>query len=382
MSSTLDELFATTARRDGSPEPPPRLAVRMPDGQMRVYGDGDPAAVVVVRDARGVAALLSRDEVTVGEAYMDGSLEVEGEFLAVLALRGSLRDRHPLWRLLRFVRPLLRGQVSADREVVPEHYEREEDFWLAFLDRRHRCYSHGLFEHDQESLEDAMTRKLQAALSAVNAQPGDRLLDIGGGWGAMTEFAGKRGVRVTSLTIAEESRKYLEHLIAREDLPCEVLMEHFFEHRPREPYDGIVNLGVTEHLPDYERTLRHYDALLKPGGKVYLDASASRAKYDVDTFTQKYIYRGNGRFLCLHEYLEEVAKSPFEPESVVNDRASYALTATRWAENLEASRDEIERRWGGRLFRLFRLYLWNTARSFGRGHKQAYRVVLRRTDDR
>ena len=382
MHPVADQLFASFGT--GAPEAKGggagAVAIRLPDGRQRVYGEGQPSGTLVVRDSRGLAALASRDELSTGEAYLDGALEVEGDFPAVLALRASFTDRHPLAKTLRFVRPLLRGQVAADHASVSPHYERDHDFWLSFLDRRHRCYSHGLFEHAEEALEDAVTRKLELALQSVNAQPGDRVLDVGGGWGAMTEFAGRRGVQVTSLTISLASRDFLRELIAGEALPCRVLLEHFYQHRSKEPYDAIVNLGVTEHLPDYPRTLRHYGTLLKPGGRIYLDAAASRVKDAVSTFTEKYIWRGNGSYLCLHDYVRAVAQSSFEAEMVVNDRASYALTATHWARNLEAARAQIEGRWGARLYRLFRLYLWSSAVAFETGGLQAYHMVLRRSE--
>jgi cyclopropane-fatty-acyl-phospholipid synthase len=194
----------------------------------------------------------------------------------------------------------------------------------------------------------------------------------------MTEHAGRRGIHVTSLTISEPSHRYITGLIQRQKLPCEVRMEHFFEHRPAEPYDGIVNLGVTEHLPDYAKTLEHYDALVKPGGKVYLDASAGRRKYYVSTFLERHIYRGNGSLLCLHDYLAALAGSAWEPELVVNDRESYGLTTRHWAMNLDAHREEIQARWGTPVYRLFRLYLWGCTDAFERGLTQAYHLVLRR----
>ena len=242
------------------------IALRTDEGPMRVFGAGEPGPPCVATKA-GMAALASMDLAAVAEAYVAGDIDVEGDLMQVLPLRDALEDRHPLAYLGRFVRPLLRGQVKADRSAIPEHYDRDPEFFLTFLDRRHRCYSHGFFAHRDEPLDDAITRKLDFALEAVGARPGDRILDIGGGWGAMTEHAGRRGIRVTSLTISEPSHRYISDLIQREKLPCQVRMEHFFEHRPAERYDGIVNLGVTEHLPDYARTLRHYDALVKPGGK-------------------------------------------------------------------------------------------------------------------
>lgn len=357
----------------------PTLALRTDEGPLRVFGSGEPQATLVIRGRAGMAALSSMDLTTIAEAYVAGHLDIEGDILQVLPLRTSFKDRHPVAYAMRFIRPLLLGgQVKADRAAIPEHYDKDPSFFLSFMDKRHRAYSHGFFERDDESLEDAVSRKLQFALDAVGARPGDRVLDIGGGWGAMTEFGGKRGIRVTSVTISEPSLRFIQEIIDREKLPCEVRMEHFFEHRPAEKYDAIVNLGVTEHLPDYPRTLAHYDALLKPGGKVYLDASAQRRKYNFSAFLERHIYRGNGSLLCLHEYLAAVAESPFEAELVANDRRNYALTARHWAQNYESAKDEIVRRWGEPVYRVFRLYLWGCVDGFERGLIDAYHLVLSR----
>ena len=121
--------------------------------------------------------------------------------------------------------------------------------------------------------------KLSAAVSRVfDARPGMRLLDIGAGWGAMTETAGKRGIDTTSLTISRRSEAYVRDLITAQGLPARVIREHLLEYRPDRPYDAIVNLGVSEHLPDYAATLACYERLLVPGGKIYLDACSSRVR--------------------------------------------------------------------------------------------------------
>lgn len=354
------------------------LALRTDEGPLRVFGTGEPAATLVVRNRAGMAALASMDLTTVAEAYVRGDVDVEGDLMQVLCLRTSFSDRRRFNFAKQFIRPFIRGQVAADQATIRTHYDRDPDFFLAFLDTRHRCYSHGFFASADESLDDAITRKLDFALDSIGARPGDRILDIGGGWGAMTEHGGRRGIHVTSITISEVSHRFITDLIQRESLPCEVLMEHFFEHLPAEKYDGIVNLGVTEHLPDYARTLAHYDALLKPGGKVYLDASAARSKYKISDFLVRYIYPGNGSLLCLHDYLTAVAKSPFEPELVGNDRMSYAHTTRHWAMNLERNRERVERAGGAEAYRLFRLYLWGCVDAFERDLTQAYHLVLTR----
>jgi cyclopropane-fatty-acyl-phospholipid synthase len=137
-----------------------------------------------------------------------------------------------------------------------------------------------------------------------------------------------------------------------------------------------VNLGVTEHLPDYGRSLATYRRLLKPGGKMYLDASASRKKYNFHSFIYKHIYPGNCSPLCLHDYLTELAKTPFRLRGIYDDRHSYFLTARHWAQNLERNREEIVRSGDESLFRKFQVYLWGTVDVFRSDVMQAYRWVL------
>ena len=183
-------------------------------------------------------------------------------------------------------------------------------------------------------------------------------------------------MQVTSLTISRVSENFLKNIIDRDKLPCTVRFEHLHEHKPDKRYDAIVILGVTEHLPDYKRSLALYRSMLKPGGKVYLDASAMRKKYDISSFLRRHIYPGNGSPMCLHDYLRAVATSPFHLESVHDDRHNYALTSKHWAERFDAARAEIERRWGSAQYRKFRVYLWGCYDGFKRDYMQAYRVVL------
>jgi len=358
----------------------PSFALRAPGAAPAVFGRGEPAATVVVNDRRGAAALATMDALAVCEAYLAGALDVVGEIKPLLALRDMFHDRHPLLRMMRFIRPVLAGQMSSDRAWIAEHYDREPEFYLLFLDPRHRAYSQGVFAHDGEPLEDAITRKLDFALEAVGARPGDRVLDVGGGWGAFTQHAGRRGIRVTSLTISEASERFIAGLIAAEGLPCEVRREHLMEHEPAERYDGLVNLGVTEHLPDYPATLARYARLLKPGARACLDASAARRKHDLSAFFERYVFRGNGSPLCLHDYVAAVAASPFEIEAVHNDRRNYMLTTRHWAMNLERSRERIEALWGTAAYRVFHLYLWGCVDGFERDEIQAYRWVMRLKD--
>jgi cyclopropane-fatty-acyl-phospholipid synthase len=346
------------------------------NGDEHVFGGMEPAFTIRLNDEHAITALSTLDQNTIAEAYLNGSIDLAGDIMKVLALRELFNDKKGAHFLWRFIQPILFGQVKSDEKWISHHYDTEEDFFLLFLDKRHRAYSQAVFKSDDESLEDAETRKLDFALEAVQAKPGDRILDIGSGWGAFVEHAGKKGIHVTSLTISKRSQSYVHNLIEKQHLPCTVLQEHFYEHKTDEPYDAIVNLGVTEHLPDYAASLKQYQKLLKPGGRLYLDASADKEKHAQGTFMGRYVFEGNASLLCLHEYLAEVAKTPFEVIGVWNDRHNYYLTTRKWAESLDINREAIEKRWGKKLYRIFQLYLWGSAEGFSSGMISAYRVVL------
>ncbi|WP_320836650.1 class I SAM-dependent methyltransferase [Zhongshania sp.] len=343
-------------------------------------GEGEPTIQIRVKNRHGLAALRDLDELRICEAYMAGNLDVAGDMLGFASLRGLLRDHHPLHALWMQIAPLFVGREQTDRRAIAGHYDFSNEFYLKFMDPT-RCYSQAVFEHDDESLEVAQHRKLDFAIDACRLKAGDRVLDVGGGWGSFTEHAGSRGIQVTSLTISEQSEAFLTDLIERLQLPCKVLNQDFWEYTAPEPYDAIVILGVMEHLPNYPAVLRHLQRLLKPGGRVYLDASAYREKYSKPTFVARYIFPGDHAYFCLHAFLAEVAKSKLDVLEVHNDRHNYFLTCKIWAENLENARDEIVSRWGEMLYRRFRLYLWGSAQAFLSHEMDAYRAVLELPND-
>lgn len=350
--------------------------VECPDGLCATFGQGAPVASVTLNNDAGVSALESFDDLTVAEAYMNGDIDLDGDMVEILKLRSLLTDR----RVLRYVwstylQPRLLGQERCDKRWISEHYDLPTDFFLLFLDKRVRGYSHAFFESDDEPLADAMERKFRYAIKAANIRPGDRVLDVGGGWGSFLELAGGEGVRVTSLTISDESEKYMTDLVSRKKLPCEVVRRHLTEYRSERKFDAIVNFGVTEHIPDYHGSVRQYADLLKPGGRVYLD-SCTGDRYKMATVTRKWVFNGNGSPLCLRDYLDALSRTDLEVIRVQDDRHNYYLTSRRWAENLEAAHAEVSARWGETLYRRFRMFLWGCASAFHEGLLGAHHVVL------
>jgi cyclopropane-fatty-acyl-phospholipid synthase len=352
---------------------------RLAGGSAEVDADTEPRFRLTIRTARGRQALESLDELRLGTAFLQGELDVDGDFLSCLDLRAVLTDRHPVRSLLRFIIPLVVGQRRNDLARVPRHYDFGNEFYFAFLDKRYGLYSQALYTAEDESLEQAVTNKLEYILDVCRLAPGSHILDVGGGWGALERFIGPKGIHSTMLTISREQYKFLSDTCAHHGMPARlrVVRESIFAYDPPERYDAIVLCGVMEHLPDYPRLFARFSRLLNRGGRVYMDFAASRRKFSVATFTHRYVFPGNHTPVFLPGLFEAAAANGFEPIALHNDRHSYFLTLQAWARNLEAAREAVLPIVGEEVYRLFRLYLWGGAHQLQRdGSLESYRVVF------
>jgi len=364
-----------------------RFAIVGPDGQSVVFGGSEgevPRFTVRIHDAKALAAFASMDESSIGMAYLDGRIDVDGKLMEALALRSLFTDRQPIWSFWRFFTPWLKGQIDADKEWIPQHYDYGNEFYFTFLDKEVGLYSQALYLSEDETLEQAVVNKLEYIASSCRLGQGSRILDVGGGWGAAERYLGRKGINSTMLTLSKEQYKHLSELASTHDMPCELKVEYanIFEYQVDQPYDAVILLGVMEHLPDYDRLLRCFERLVRPGGFVYMDFAANRKKYAVRSFTYRHVFPGNHTPVVLPELLAAANQTAFEPVAVHNDRRSYYLTLAAWARNLEAAQEELEAKFGNRVFRLFQLYLWGCAHQMDRsGSLESFRVVLQRSID-
>jgi cyclopropane-fatty-acyl-phospholipid synthase len=347
-----------------------------PDGSRRSFGAGSPSFTVTLRDRHALRALASMDEGRVGDAYVEGHLDIEGDMLRPFEIRGSMTDQHYALAAWRFLEPLLFGQVRANRRAIADHYDIDSGFFLNFLDPQHPAYTQGVFHSPDETLGEATRRKFDYCFEKLRLKPGDHVLEIGPGWGAWFEYAAQRGVKCTGLTISKESANYLRQRASQLGQDWSVIDCDFLAYETTEKYDAIVIMGVIEHLPQYGQVLSKFAALLKPGGLVYLDASACTKKYELSSFMVKYIYGANHSFLVLHDFLAQMARTPLRVRELHNDRFDYFLTFKHWAMNFERNRHEVIRHFGEFNYRRFRLYLWGAAYEFLSGSLDCYRMII------
>lgn len=369
-SATIDALID----RIGSVHTP--FLVQLPSGETRKVGDGDPTFIIGLRNERALRAVRSLDEGNIAEAYLQGDIDLEGDMLKPFTLRESLDDMHPLVAAWRFIEPLLFGQVYTNKQAISSHYNADPKLFLSFLDPMFPAYSQGVYESDDEPLAKALQRKFDWVLEQCRIGNGTRVLEIGPGWGAFAGHALQAGARFTGITNSEVSQTYLRGKLANFGDNFAIELIDFYEYDPKEKFDAIVIMGVIEHLPDYERVLTKFSSLLKPGGRVFLDGSAWKKKYELSTFMVRHIYPGNHSFLVLDDFLNKMGKTDFEIEVIHNDRWSYYLTFKQWAMNLDAHKDYIQRAFGDFEFRKFRLYLWGATYEFLHRNLDCYRLIL------
>ena len=373
----VDSKFSRINRfidRIGAVETP--FSIELPDGEKRTVGEGKSHFEVSLRTSRAVKAVSSLDEANIAEAYLQGDIHLDGDMISPFALRSSLDDRHPMVAAWRFIQPLIFGQVFTNKAAIKSHYDLDANLFLSFLDPELPAYSQGIYHSDNESLKHALKRKFEYTSEMCELKQSSRILEIGPGWGAFASHALPLGVNFTGLTISEVSKSFINEKLSEYRDSFNILLQDFLDYEPDEKFDSIVIMGVIEHLPNYERVLKKFDYLLKPGGLIFLDGSAARKKYELSTFMVRYIYPGNHSFLVLDDFINKVAKTNFEVLEIQNDRHSYFLTFKQWAENLEKNKENVIRQFGDFEYRRFRLYLWGATYEFLSRNLDCYRMVL------
>jgi len=355
---------------------PVSFEIVLPDKQVQRFGPNDPGFRVAIKNRQGLRAIRSVDEGQIGDAYLAGDIDIDGDMLSPFELRGAMKDFHPLVAAWRFIQPLLFGQVHTNKRAISAHYDIDPEFFLSFLDPETPCYTQGVYENPNETLSAATLRKFEYCFEKLELKAGDRLLEIGPGWGAWFEYASKRGVHCTGISNSQVSIDYLSRRSKQLGFDWELIKGDFLQYQTDRKYNAIVIMGVIEHLPNYAAVLDKFMALLEPGRRIFLDGSACTKKYELSSFMVKYIYGGNHSFLVLHDLLDKMSRTPLRVQEMFDDRYSYFLTFRQWATNFDQHRELVIEKFGDFNYRRFRLYLWGAAYEFLSGSLDCYRMII------
>jgi cyclopropane-fatty-acyl-phospholipid synthase len=383
------------------------VPIRFWDGSVLPAGDSAGAIVTVSR--RAVAHLLhAPGQLGLARAWVDGSLGVEGDLEAVLATRhafdgvslprrdlalvalGAVRDAGP-GVLRRPSVPSIEARVRGGRhsqprdgEAVRHHYDLSNDFYRLVLGPS-MVYSCAYFEHPDDPLERAQERKLELICRKLRLGPGQRLLDVGCGWGSLALHAARHyGAEVLGITLSEPQAQFARERAAELGLGRQVRFEVAdYRELASGRFDRVASVGMFEHvgqaqLTDYFDRLRR---LLLPGG-LLLNHGIGRLsphRPETDEFIARYVFP-DGELLPLADVIAALQQAGLDPRDVESLREHYPLTLRTWTANLRANHVEATALVGAERVRTWELYMLASALGFEDAEITGYQVLAARGD--
>jgi cyclopropane-fatty-acyl-phospholipid synthase len=330
-----------------------------------------------VLDPRAYPRILSQGNLGLGEAYMDGWWECEqlDEFIH-RALRANLETQirfswHEAWQLLRVLLANLQSKARAYM-VGERHYDLGNQLYQCMLDSR-MTYTCGYWRNAAD-LEQAQTNKLDLVCRKIGLQPGDRVLDIGCGWGSFAEFAARNyAAEVVGITISREQAE-----LARQrcnGLPVDIRLQDYRD--LHETFDHIVSLGMFEHVgwKNYRTYMQVVQRCLRDKGLFLLHSiGANQSGLHSDAWIDRHIFPNGGL-----PSIAQIGKA-IEPDWVMEDwhnfGADYDLTLMAWYANFEQHWAELAPHFDQRFYRMWRYYLLTCAGAFRARNLQLWQIVL------
>jgi cyclopropane-fatty-acyl-phospholipid synthase len=370
-----------------------RLHLISPDGSRESFGPGGAGEVTVRLHDKRVAFDIARDpKLAFGEAYIDGRLTIEqGDILTLLelalgnnrwedggggrkALSGRSLAKSLLMPLARLVR---RNPPTRSRQNVAHHYDLSDQLYEFFLDRD-RQYSCAYFTDPANSLDQAQDDKKAHIAAKLLLKPGQRVLDIGCGWGGTALYLNRvAGVDVLGVTLSEEQLKVARRRAEEAGVADRVKFELVDYRSLTGSFDRIVSIGMFEHVgaAHYDEFFATCRDLLAPDGVMLLHTIGRLgvAALNPDPFTDKYIFPGY-HLPSLSQMFEASQNSRLIASDVETLRLHYALTLRHWMTRTRAARAEIIALYDERFYRLWEFYLAGAVMLFETGAGCNYQV--------
>jgi cyclopropane-fatty-acyl-phospholipid synthase len=375
------------------------LTVINQKGQAQVFGtaaSGWPDVTLRIASANAERRILLNPRLGLGEAYMEGGVTVDDDDimgLVELVRRnnpwekgGEIGDRKPLKKLLgHAARPFQQlNSLTSSRANVAHHYDLSNDFYRLWLDEDMQ-YSCAYWSEADDTLERAQLAKKAHIAAKLALQPGQKVLDIGCGWGGMALYLNKvAGVEVLGITLSTEqlklARERAEAAGVADKVRFELLDYRVLAKRAPGYFDRIVSVGMFEHVgvPQFDTFFRACANLLKDDGVMLLHTIGRFGKPgSTDAFTRKYIFPG-GYIPALSETLAASEKVKLIASDVETLRLHYAMTLREWYKRVQANREAIIAQYDVRFYRMWTFYLSGATAAFESGGMGNYQIQFTR----
>jgi cyclopropane-fatty-acyl-phospholipid synthase len=363
------------------------------DGKTQVFtGRDGPAITMRLHDGTMARELFLNPRLRLGEGYMDGRITFEGgtvyDALDFFAINMEAAPRHVMTPLYWGFGTLFRtfqqlNPVPQARKHVAHHYDLSQELYELFLDRD-RQYSCAYFARPGTDLETAQHDKKRHLAAKLLLKPGQRVLDIGSGWGGLALYlAEEHGVEATGLTLSSEQFGVAQRRAAAAGLADRVQF-HLRDYREEQGrYDRIVSVGMFEHVgvPHYRRFFEKLRDLLADDGVAVLHSiGRSDGPGATNPWVRKYIFPG-GYSPALSEVVPVIEKAGLWITDVEILRLHYAETLRAWRQRFQANRDKVRALYDERFCRMWEFYLAGSEVAFRRQGHMNFQIQLAKQVD-
>lgn len=359
------------------------LRLELWNGQRFDFGAGHPDITVRVPHVSAINYLLTPSLASLGEAYVEGKIDIDGHAAEIIrigsALVGQMQGSAGKFsRIARTVRHDKRG----DAEAIRYHYDVSNAFYKAWLDQS-LVYSCAYFENGDEDLAAAQLKKIDHILTKIQLKPGNTLLDIGCGWGALVLRAAQQfDAKCIGITLSENQYEFAKERVEQAGLAdrIEIRLQDYRDLTGI--FDRITSVGMFEHvglnnLPHYfnkVRTLLKEDGLVMNHGITSTDHNSGETAYGGGEFIDKYVFP-HGELPHIGLVLKAMQEGGLEALDVENLRRHYARTCSIWVDNFETHADQIKMLTDDKHYRIWRVYLAGCAHAFAHDWISLYQVV-------
>jgi cyclopropane-fatty-acyl-phospholipid synthase len=376
----------------------PGFSIRLWDGWH--WSLGNPACTLVINNPGALGSLALRpNEVSLGEAFVQHDLDVEGDLFSAFPILEYLISRslsirqkaaetvlNSMVSLRRWMNDGLRHSRSRDQASISYHYDLPVDFYRPWLGET-LAYSCAYFRTADDCLDLAQTQKLELICQKLRLEKHEQFLDVGCGWGSLVLHAAARHNAIAhGITLSEEQAMVAQQRVRAAGLGQECTIEHR-DYRDcgelSESFDKIASVGMFEHvgLCNLRKYFRAVRGLLRPGG-TFLNhgiARSATAPLRKASFVERFVFP-DGKLVTLTQAINAAEQAGFEVRDVENLREHYELTLRKWVEGLQRNKENLLRIVAEATYRTWLLYMAGSAAAFHRGDIGVYQVLLSRPD--